>query len=128
MSSESVRDDSVRITLAGKRGGAIRARTVRLSVYSPDGVVVRVNETLASWLGYAQNELTGRVRFLDLLTPGGKIFYETHLAPLLRMHGEVNEIALDLSCKDGRIIPSLVSATQEAECRRNANCQPHHGL
>ena len=80
---------------------------------TPEGVVVRANRTLAAWIGYGQNELTGQARFLDLLTAGGKIFYETHFAPLLRMYGEVNEIALDLKCKDGRTIPSLVSATQK---------------
>jgi len=82
---------------------------------TPDGLIIRVNATLASWMGYGQEELTGRTRFLDLLTIGGKIFYETHFAPLLRMHGEVNEIALDLICKDGREIPSLVSAIQKRD-------------
>src|SRR5690242_20986129 len=55
------------------------------------------------------------MRFMDLLTIGGKMFYETHLSPLLRMHGTVNEIALDLICRDGRIIPSLISAIQKRD-------------
>ncbi len=88
---------------------------------SPDGVIVRTNETFASWIGYAPHELTdGTTRFLDLLTTGGKVFYETHFALLLRMHGEVTEIALDFKRKDGRVLPSLVSARQ----KRNAADEP----
>jgi phosphoserine phosphatase RsbU/P len=82
---------------------------------TPDGLIVRANATLASWMGYRQDQLTRSIRFMDLLTVGGKIFYETHFAPLLRMHGAVNEIALDLICKDGRLIPSLVSAIQKRD-------------
>lgn len=82
---------------------------------TPDGLIVRVNTTFASWLGYTKDELTGAMRLLDLLTTGGKIFYETHFALLIRMHGEVNEIALDFKCHDGRIIPSLVSAIQKRD-------------
>ncbi|MGI8960121.1 MAG: ATP-binding protein [Bryobacteraceae bacterium] len=82
---------------------------------TPDGLIARTNATFAGWLDYGQNELTSGMRLLDLLTPGGKIFYETHFAPLMRMYGEVNEIALDFNCKDGRTIPSLVSATQKRD-------------
>ena len=82
---------------------------------TPDGLIIRVNATFASWLGYAPDELTRDMRFLDLLTIGGKIFYETHFALLIRMHGEVNEIALDFNCKNGRTLPCLVSATQKRD-------------
>jgi sigma-B regulation protein RsbU (phosphoserine phosphatase) len=82
---------------------------------SPDGLIIRANATMASWIGYRQDEITGHMRFMDLLTTGGKIFYETHFAPLLRMHGAANEIALDLIGKHGRIIPSLVSAIQKRD-------------
>jgi signal transduction histidine kinase/CheY-like chemotaxis protein len=50
-----------------------------------------------------------------LLSVGGRIFYETHFAPLLRMQGYVNEIAFDLSCKDGRLLPVLVNAVQKRD-------------
>jgi PAS domain S-box-containing protein len=82
---------------------------------TPDGLIIRANATFASWTGYGKDELRGHMRFMDLLTIGGKMFYETHLSPLLRMHGTVNEIALDLICKDGRIIPSLISAVQKRD-------------
>jgi serine/threonine-protein kinase RsbW len=75
----------------------------------PGGELVRVNRTLLTWTGYSREELLGR-RFQDLLTPGGRIYHETHYAPLLRMQGSVREIALDLVCADGRRLPVLVNS------------------
>ena len=37
----------------------------------------------------AASDLVGRRRFADLLTAGGRIYHETHYAPLLRMQGAV---------------------------------------
>ncbi len=59
----------------------------------PGGLLVRVNETFLAWTGYRREELVGRRRFQDLLTPGGRIFHETHYAPLLDLQGAVREIA-----------------------------------
>src|SRR5690348_10169116 len=50
-----------------------------------DGTLVRVNETLLRWTGYAREDLIGRKRLHDLLPAGARIYYETHYAPLLRM-------------------------------------------
>ena len=77
---------------------------------SPDGTVLKVNETLLTWLGYTSEELVGRRSFVDLLTVGGKLYHETHYAPMLRMQGTVREIALDLVRADGGRIPVLVNA------------------
>ena len=53
-------------------------------------------------------------RFTDLLTVGGRMYYETHLGPLLQMQGRLSGIALDLRAADGRRIPVLVSARTTA--------------
>ncbi|MEU0464970.1 SpoIIE family protein phosphatase [Amycolatopsis sp. NPDC006131] len=79
----------------------------------PDGTIVRVNATLLNWLGYRAEELIGR-RFSDLLTAGGRLYHETHYAPLLRMQSEVREIALDLVAADGSRLPVLVNSTLRA--------------
>ncbi|GHF20029.1 histidine kinase [Amycolatopsis deserti] len=79
----------------------------------PDGTIVRVNATLLGWLGYRAGELVGR-RFSDLLTAGGRLYHETHYAPLLRMQSEVREIALDLVAADGSRLPVLVNSTLRA--------------
>jgi sigma-B regulation protein RsbU (phosphoserine phosphatase) len=76
-----------------------------------DGVIVKANRTLAGWLGMQSFELLGK-RFYDLLNVPGKIFYETHFAPLLRLQGHFNEVALDLVGPDGRKLPVLANAAE----------------
>ncbi len=85
----------------------------------PDGTIIRVNQTLLSWLGFGRQELVGR-RFQDILTVAGRMFYDTHFAPLLHMQGFVNEIAFDLSGAAGRQLPVLVNIVQ----KRDAAGQP----
>ena len=81
----------------------------------PDGVFAKVNQTFLAWSGYERNELLVGKRFQDLLTVGGRIFYETHYTPLLHMQGFVNEIAIDLVCHDGRHMPVLLNSIQKRD-------------
>ncbi|HUP71775.1 MAG TPA: SpoIIE family protein phosphatase [Acidimicrobiales bacterium] len=80
---------------------------------SPDGLLIRVNQTLLAWTGYRAADLLGRRTFASLLTPGGRIYHETHYAPMLQMQGEAHEIALELVCADGRRLPILVNSVLE---------------
>ena len=75
-----------------------------------DGTIVRVNETFVRWTGYSKVDLVGVRRVHDLLTVAGRIYFETHVAPLLRMQGEVSEVALDVRRSDGEILPVLANA------------------
>ena len=75
----------------------------------PDGTIAKSNATLSAWLGFTPEQLAGR-RFLDLLNIAGRIFYETHFAPLLRMQGFFNEVALDLVTASGARFPVLANA------------------
>ena len=71
-----------------------------------DGCIVRANATLARWLGYERNALCGML-FSDLLTPAGRILYDTHFGPLLHMGGDLNGVTVDVVCADGRRRPRL---------------------
>ncbi|MFJ8826725.1 PP2C family protein-serine/threonine phosphatase [Streptomyces sp. NPDC102467] len=75
-----------------------------------DGTIAKINTTLLEWLGLAREDVAGRMRFTDLLTVGGKLYHETHFAPLLQMNGEVGGIALDIKTADGQRIPVLVTS------------------
>ncbi|MGZ2378877.1 PAS domain-containing protein [Rhizobium leguminosarum] len=77
----------------------------------PDGRIVKVNRTLQTWIGIPAEQLLGK-RLYDLLNTSGRIFYETHFAPLLRMQGFFNEVALDLVTADGRKLPVLANAME----------------
>jgi sigma-B regulation protein RsbU (phosphoserine phosphatase) len=77
---------------------------------TPDGTIVKVNDTFLTWTGHTRSALVGRRTFVSLLSAGGRIYHDTHYAPLLRMHGAVREIALDLVKADGDRLPVLVNA------------------
>ena len=77
----------------------------------PDGRIVKVNRTFCAWTGRPADEVLG-ARLRDLLTVGGKVFHDTHLAPLLRMQGAVREVALDVVRVDGTVLPCLVNAVE----------------
>lgn len=75
-----------------------------------DGTIAKINGTLLDWLGLDREAVVRRKRFADLLTVGGKLYHETHFAPLLRMQGELRGIALEMRRGDGGRLPVLVSA------------------
>jgi sigma-B regulation protein RsbU (phosphoserine phosphatase) len=80
----------------------------------PDGTVARVNRTLLEWTGHRREAVVGRP-FVDLLSPGGRIYHETHYAPLLRMQDSVREIAFEIVRADGGRLPVLVNSTVQRD-------------
>ena len=91
-----------------------RAPCGYLSV-TPDGIIIKVNATFVALTGYTREQLIGRKRFIELLTAGGKLYHETHYAPMLRMQGTAREIALELVCADSRRLPVLVNSVLERD-------------
>jgi sigma-B regulation protein RsbU (phosphoserine phosphatase) len=81
----------------------------------PDGQIARVNATLLGWLGYDRGELVGRRYFSDLLTAGGRLYHETHFAPLLAMQGQIGGVALELQAADGTRLPVLVNSAVKTD-------------
>ncbi|WP_412080446.1 PP2C family protein-serine/threonine phosphatase [Streptomyces sp. SCL15-6] len=85
-----------------------------------DGHIAKINATLLGWLGYERGDLVGRRTFSDLLTVGGRLYHETHFAPLLRMKGEISGIALEMQAADGSRLPVLVTSI----VKRGSDGQP----
>ncbi len=78
-----------------------------------NGRILHANTTFTEWLGYASGQMgIGDLRFQDLLTLPGRVFFENQFAPLLAMQGVVREIALDLSASGGKTLPCLVNAVR----------------
>ena len=85
-----------------------------------DGTIAKINSTLLCWLGLDRDAVVGRMRFTDLLTVGGKLYHETHFAPLLRMQGRIGGIALEMKQTGGARMPVLVSSV----VKQGANGEP----
>src|SRR5687768_6179829 len=81
---------------------------------SDAGAIQRVNRTFCTWLGYEPDALIGRRRLQDLFTMGGRIFHQTHWAPLLQMQGSVSEVKLDVVHSDGSTMPMVLNAVRRA--------------
>ncbi|MFL6248125.1 MAG: ATP-binding protein [Thermoanaerobaculia bacterium] len=79
--------------------------------FRDDGTMLEVNTTLAALLGYTRVELQGW-HVEKILFPGARIFYQTHVFPMLKMHGRVDEIYLALRTKDSRDMPMLLNGVR----------------
>lgn len=84
-----------------------------------DGRIFRTNATLQKWLGLSRADLIGK-RLGDLLNMPGRIFYETHIAPLLRMQGFFEEVALDFVTKSDERVPVIANAVEHRDASGNA--------
>jgi sigma-B regulation protein RsbU (phosphoserine phosphatase) len=80
---------------------------------TPDGLIIKVNQTFLTLTGYRREDLVGRRTFAELLSAGGRIYHETHYAPMLRLQGNARGIALDIVTADRRRLPALVNSVLE---------------
>jgi PAS domain S-box-containing protein len=76
----------------------------------PDGTLVRINDTFLALTGYARADLLNGKRFQELLTLPGRVYFDTHVGPLLHMQGFVRELAFDLLRADQSAVPVLLNA------------------
>ncbi|MEN3365958.1 MAG: hypothetical protein V7606_3232 [Burkholderiales bacterium] len=81
----------------------------------PNDLIIKANQTFFAWTGYAEAEVIGRMRFNDLLTPAGRIFHQTRFGPVLQLQGSVEEVALDILCKDGKRLRVFFSAILKSD-------------
>jgi PAS domain S-box-containing protein len=79
--------------------------------FADDGTVRLANQTLLDMLGLERERIVGR-HVENLLTVGGRIFYQTHLFPLLRLHGRAEEIFLVLRSATGEEVGVLANAVR----------------
>jgi phosphoserine phosphatase RsbU/P len=88
-----------------------RADLVPCYIFSFDhtGVITSINPTFLSHLGYEADEVVGQRKFTSLLTVGSRIFFDTHFFPLIRLHGQFDEIFLSFLGKMGQELPVLLN-------------------
>src|SRR5690349_15907858 len=80
-----------------------------LVLLDDSGTILDLNGTLLSWLDDSRERLVGQ-HFDQILPRGGRIFYQTHLFPLLRASGVLSELYFALRRRDGEEIPVLLNA------------------
>jgi sigma-B regulation protein RsbU (phosphoserine phosphatase) len=84
-------------------------------IITDNGHIEAVNHTLVSTLGYATKEdLVGR-SLESILTIASRIFYQTHLYPLVNLHGIANEIFLTFRKKSGDHYSAICNAVCKVE-------------
>ena len=87
--------------------------------FGDGGEIVFANAQLHHWLQWPEGELHGKP--LDrLLSPASRIFRSTHFFPLLKLHGQADEIHLVLRTQAGEDVPVVVSAVRVQEAGRPA--------
>jgi PAS domain-containing protein len=80
-------------------------------IATPEGRILRINARLAEWIGKPPPALQGAL-LSDILTLAGRMYYETHLGPLLRMQGFFDEIALELAGPGKERLPVIVNGLE----------------
>jgi PAS domain S-box-containing protein len=75
-----------------------------------DGVIVRINDTELRWLGYRRDEVIGKAKFSELLTPESRRAFQKSFS-LLKEDGQVNDLVFEMVRKDGSILPVLLNAS-----------------
>lgn len=77
------------------------------------GTIVAVNAALCRTVGIPAGQLEGRP-FDSLLTRPSRVMFQSYLQPLLRLHGNVEELALALLGEDGTTIDVLIYTAKKA--------------
>lgn len=75
-----------------------------------DGTFLRINDTELKWLGYAREELVGKKKLSDILSPAGVAEFRRTFS-IFKKQGWVRDLDVDLVRKDGSILPVVLSAT-----------------
>lgn len=86
-----------------------------------NGVFIRINNTELQWLGYSEEEVVGKLKLADLLSPASRhVFYDNF--PRFMAQGWISDLEVEMVRKDGSTFIGLISATAVMD----ENGQFHH--
>jgi len=77
----------------------------------PAGRLVRMNATWLSWLGYRHDEVVGKLRHAEIMTPESAERYEKQWFPQFLERGSLMEAEVEYVRKDGTRLPALLSGS-----------------
>jgi len=83
-----------------------------------EGNFTGINDTELAWVGYAREEIIGRKRFFDILSPLSRDEYARTLSTINK-DGSDKDMELDLLRKDGTILNALLSQSAIGDAESN---------
>jgi sigma-B regulation protein RsbU (phosphoserine phosphatase) len=83
--------------------------------FSDAGLIMSLNTTLLTLLDYPDKVVLTGKSIESLLSVAGKIFYQTHFFPLLKLQGNADEIFFRLKTREGKEIPVICNAVRKVK-------------
>ncbi|MCD6039860.1 MAG: yegE 3 [Gammaproteobacteria bacterium] len=83
-----------------------------------NGIFVRINNTELEWIGYSPEEVIGKMKFSDLLTPVSNDLFQ-RVFPKFKEQGFVHDLEYEIKRKDGSIMNVLLNATAAYDAAGN---------
>jgi len=74
-----------------------------------DGLYCYINDTELAWIGYSREEIIGKMRITDLMTPKNKDKFKSHYATFMQQ-GNIKDVESEILTKNGTIKTFLVSS------------------
>jgi diguanylate cyclase (GGDEF)-like protein/PAS domain S-box-containing protein len=78
---------------------------------APDGTILRINNTELAWLGFKREDVAGKMKFADVLTPTSQERFLKQGLPKFLKEGQIKEMEFELVGKSGATKQVSVSAT-----------------
>lgn len=75
-----------------------------------DGGILMINDTELAWLGYAREEVVGKMNWSDLITPASQPVFRESFSRF-KKQGFIRDLEIELMRKDGTTLVGLVNAT-----------------
>ncbi len=75
-----------------------------------NGTYMRINDTQLNLSGYSREDLIGKKKFSDLMTPESRETFKINY-PLFKERGWIKDVEYQLIRKDGTILPVILNAT-----------------
>jgi|GEM_PF-1162004 len=80
----------------------------------PEGRILAMNATELTWLGYRRDDVVGKLRFPDLLSPESAERF-AGLFATFKETGQLTDVPLELVGRGGRVLPVILNATAVAD-------------
>jgi PAS domain S-box-containing protein len=75
-----------------------------------DGRFLNINQTMLNWLGYQRDEVIGKKKISDVITPESLKVFQTNF-PIFKQQGFINNLEVFFVRRDGSLLPGIVNSS-----------------